>query len=75
MAFNFDSFAKLMQNFKVIPSASLKLLNLGQKYPSKKGFSGQILIKSLSSFYKVIMIYLIEMLQLPNFGPMIRYTM
>ena len=40
-----DYFATLVENFKVIPSASTKLLNLNQSTPQKIGFSAQILIK------------------------------
>ena len=44
--FYFNPFATLVQNFKFVPSASLKLLNLNQDHPSKKAiFSGQIPIK------------------------------
>ena len=34
--FSFNLFKALVQNFKAIPSASLKLLNLKQEHPSKK---------------------------------------
>ena len=34
--FSFNAFATLMQNLKAMPSASRKLLNLNQDYPSKK---------------------------------------
>ena len=44
--FSFNLFAILVSNFKFVPSASPKLLNLNQGHSSKKsGFSGQILIK------------------------------
>ena len=36
LAFSFNSFATLVQNFKFVPSASLKLLNLNQDHPVKK---------------------------------------
>ena len=43
--FSFNIFSTLMQNFKFVPSASPKLLNLNQDHPSNKSdFSGQILI-------------------------------
>ena len=46
LTFSSNSFATLMQNFKALPSASPKLLNLNQDHPSRKGvFFGQILIK------------------------------
>ena len=45
LTFSFNPFTPLLQNFTFAPSASLKLLNLNQDYPSKSGFSGQILIK------------------------------
>ena len=43
--FILNPFATLVLNFKFVPSANPKLLNLNQGHPSKKsGFSGQILI-------------------------------
>ena len=45
LTFSFNPFATLVQNFKFVPSASPKLFNLKQDHPSKKRFSGQILIK------------------------------
>ena len=46
LTFSFNRFYALVENFKSAPSASPKLLNLNQDYPSKKrGFSGQMLIK------------------------------
>ena len=48
LTFSFNPFATLVQNFKAIPSASPKLLNLNQDHPppqKKSGFSRQILIK------------------------------
>ena len=36
LTFSFNSFAKLALNFKAMPSASPKLLNLDQEHPSKK---------------------------------------
>ena len=35
LTFIFNPFATLVQNFKFLPSASLKLLNLNQNHPSK----------------------------------------
>ena len=35
LTFIFNPFATLVQNFKFVPSASLKLLNLNQDHPSK----------------------------------------
>ena len=63
LTFCFNSFATLVQNFKFVPSASPKLLNLNQDHPSKKRFFW-------SNPYKieVMITILIEMLQLPNFG-------
>ena len=46
LTFSFNPFATLVQNFKFVPSASPKLLNLNQDHPSKKSdFSGQIILK------------------------------
>ena len=44
LAFSFNPFATLVQNFKFVPSASPKLLNLNQDHPSKKVI---FLVKSL----------------------------
>ena len=44
LAFSFNPFATLVQNFKFVPSASPKLLNLNQDHPSKKEI---FLVKSL----------------------------
>ena len=44
LTFSFNPFATLVQNFKLVPSASLKLLNLNQDHPSKKAI---FLVKSL----------------------------
>ena len=65
LTFSFNPFVTLAKNFKFVPSASPKLLNLNQDHPSKKQFFW-------SNPYKVeVMItFLIEMLQLPNFGHM-----
>ena len=63
LTFSFNPFARVVQNFKFLPSTSPKLLNLNQDNLSKKQFFW-------SNPYKIeIMItFLIEMLQLPNFG-------
>ena len=46
LTFSFNPFATLVQNFKFVPSASPKLLNLNQAHSSKKSdFSSQMLIK------------------------------
>ena len=60
--FSFHAFATLVLNFKFAPSASLKLLNLNQNHPSNP--------------YKieVMTTFLIEMLELPNFGHMTKST-
>ena len=42
--FSFNPFPTLMQNFKFVPSASPKLLNLNQDHSSKKAI---FLVKSL----------------------------
>ena len=44
VTFSFNPFATLVSNFKFVPSASLKLLNLNEDYPSKKVV---FLVKSL----------------------------
>ena len=44
LTFSFNPFATLVQNFKFVPSASPKLLNLNQDHPSKKAI---FLVKSL----------------------------
>ena len=44
LTFSFNPFATLVQNFKFVPSASPKLLNLSQDHSSKKA---TFLIKSL----------------------------
>ena len=63
LTFSFNPFTTLVQNFKFVTSASPKLLNLNQDHPSKKRFFW-------SNPYKieVMITFLIEMLQLPNFG-------
>ena len=61
LTFSFDPFATLVQNFKFVPSACPKLLNLNQDHSSMKSdFSGEVMIT-----------FLIEMPQLPHFGHMI----
>ena len=44
LTFSFNPFATLVQNFKSVPSASPKLLNVNKDYPSKKAI---FLVKSL----------------------------
>ena len=44
LTFIFNPFATLVQNFKFVPSANPKLLNLNQDHPSKKAI---LLVKSL----------------------------
>ena len=44
LTFSFNTFGTLVQNFTFAPSASSKLLNLNQDYPSKKAV---FLVKSL----------------------------
>ena len=44
LTFSFNPFATLVQDFKFVPSASPKLLNLNQDHPSKKAI---FLVKSL----------------------------
>ena len=44
LTFSFNPFATLVQNFKFVPSANPKLLNLNQDHPSKKAI---FLVKSL----------------------------
>ena len=66
---NFNLFVTLVYNFKAIPSASPKSLNLKQDHPSKKWFFW-------SSPYKieVVITSLIQMLELSNFGHMTTST-
>ena len=65
LTFSFDPFDKLVSNFKFVPSASPKLLNLNQDQPSKKCFFW-------SNPYKieVMITSLTQMLESPNFGHM-----
>ena len=65
MTFNFSPFATLVQNFKFVPSASPKLLNLNQDHPLKKRF-----LRSNPYKIEVVITSLIQMLELPNFGHM-----
>ena len=58
-AFSFNSFARLVSNFKAIPSASSKLLKLNQKQPLKERFFG-----SNPDEIEVMIISLIEMREL-----------
>ena len=50
LTFSFNPFATLVLNVKAIPSPGPKLFNLNQEYPSKIGFSGQILLKLKLNF-------------------------
>ena len=50
LTFSFNFFLSPVLNFKAIPSANPKLLNMTQAYPQKNVFSGQILIKLLLCF-------------------------
>ena len=47
LTFSFNTFATQVQNFKFLPSASPKLLNLDQDHPSKKAI---FLVKSLQNW-------------------------
>ena len=63
LTFSFNPFTTLVESFKAICSASLKLWNLNQDHPSKKsGFSGQIIMKLR------LWQLLIEMIELPSLG-------
>ena len=61
----FNPFAALVQNFKFVSRASSKLLNLNQDHPSEKQFFWSNPYK-----FKVMITFVSEMLQLPNFGHM-----
>ena len=65
LTFSFNDFATLVLNFKFILSVSPKLLNLHQDQPSKKRFFWSTPYK-----IEVMITFLIELLQLPNFGHM-----
>ena len=67
LTFSFNPFTTLMQNFKFVPSASPELLNLNEDHPSKK----KRFFWSNPYKIEVMITFLIEMLQLPNFGHMI----
>ena len=69
MTFNSNFSAMLVLNFKTIPSASPKLLNLNQKHPSKKLF-----FLSNPSEIEIMITSVIEMLYLPNFAQMTTLT-
>ena len=69
LTFSFNPFASLVENFKAIPSASPKLLNLNQGHPLKNWF-----FWSNPYTIEVMMSSLIEILELPNFGHMIKST-
>ena len=58
LTFSFNPFATLVQNFKFVPSASPKLLNLNQDHPSKEQF-----FWSNPYEIEVIITFFIEMLQ------------
>ena len=65
LTFSFNPFDRLVKNFKFVPSASPKLLNLNQDPlpPQKRLFFW------LNPYKTVVMITsLIQMLELPNFG-------
>ena len=38
LTFSYNPFSKLVENFKFLPSTSIKLLNLNEDHPSKKRF-------------------------------------
>ena len=57
LTFSFNPFATLVQNFKFVPSASPKLLNLNQDHSSKKAV---FLVKPYK--IEVMITFLIEML-------------
>ena len=63
------TFATLVEDTQVIPSASPKLLNLKQDNLSKKRFFGSNPYKT-----EVVKTSFIEMLELENFGVMTTFT-
>ena len=65
LTFSCNPFATLVQNFKFVPGTSPKSLNLNQDPPSKKWF-----FRSNPYKIEVMITFLIEMPQLPNFGHM-----
>ena len=62
-------FATVLENFKNIPSASLKFLNFNQDHSSKISF-----FWSNPQKIEVMITPLTEMLDLPNFGHMITWA-
>ena len=70
LTFSFNPFDRLVQNFKFVPSAGPKLLNLNQDHPSKK----KQFFWSNPYKIEVIITSLIQMLELPNFGHMTKST-
>ena len=69
LTFSFNSFTTLVQNFDFLPTVSPKLLNLNQDHPSKKRFFWLNPYK-----IEVMITFLTEMLQLPNFGQMTTFV-
>ena len=65
MNFSFNTLFTPVWNFKFVPSASHKLLNLNQDHPSKKNFFWPNPFK-----IEIMITSLIEILELPNFGDM-----
>ena len=65
LTLSFDTFATLVQNFKAMPSASPKLLNLNQDHLSKKCFFRSNLYR-----IEIMITSLIEKLELPTFTHM-----
>ena len=63
LSFSFNFFVTLIQNFWAIPSASSTLFNLNQEYPLKNS-----IFRSNPNKIGVVITYLREMLDLPNFG-------
>ena len=63
LTFRFNTFDRLVQNFKFVPSASPKLLNFNKDHPSKKRF-----FWSNPYNIEVMITSLIQTLELPNFG-------
>ena len=69
LTFSFNPFDRLVYNFKFVPSARPKLLDLNRDHPSKKQFFW-------SNPYKieVMITSVIQMLELPDFGHMTTST-
>ena len=65
LTFSFNPFDRLVWNFKFVPSASPKLLNLNQDHLWKKRFFWPNPYK-----IEVVITSLIQILELPNFGRM-----